>query len=65
MNESNKAINAGLTIAVKGNKKKIDALKDIGFKIVDRFKEQDTCVTWYSSGRYRGYKMFVTMEKPL
>ena len=65
VNESNKAINAGLTIAVKGNKKKIDALKDIGFKIVDRFKEQDTCVTWYSSGRYRGYKMFVTMEKPL
>lgn len=65
VNESNKAVNAGLTIAIKGNKKKIDALKDIGFKIVDRFKEQDTCVSWYSSGRYRGYKMFVTMEKPL
>lgn len=65
VNKSNKAINAGLTIAEKGNKKKIDALKDIGFEIVDRFKEQDACATRYSRGRYRGYKMFVTMEKPL
>lgn len=64
VNESNKAINAGLTIAIKGNKKKIDALKDIGFKIVDRFKEQDTCVSssisrWRSLERYQTWFSWV------
>lgn len=64
-NKSNEVTNVGVTIAVKGNKKKIDALKDMGFEIANRFKEPEPFTAGYASGRYKGYRMFVTMEKPL
>lgn len=65
VNENNEVTNAGVRIAVKGNKKKIDALKNMGFEITQRFKEPEPFTAGYASGRYKGYKMFVIMEKAL
>lgn len=60
MPNENRACSCGLTIKEKGNKKIIEQLKVLGFRIVWRCKE--------SSGyadKYEGYSMLVTLEKSL
>lgn len=56
----NRACSCGLTIKEKGNKKIIEQLKALGFRIVWRRKDSSDY-----SDKYEGYSMLVTLEKPL
>ena len=65
VDENENVIRAGVKIQAKGNKAKINALKEIGFETADRFKEPEPFGRGYASERYKGYQMYVVMEKSL
>ena len=56
----NRACSCGLTIKEKGNKRIIEQLKALGFRIVWRRKDSSDF-----TDKYEGYSMLVTLEKSL
>lgn len=62
---NNNVIRAGLVFSAKGNKGKIGKLQKMGFEIKSRFKQTEPHTAGYATTRYRGYRMYVFMEKTL